>query len=133
MAKMPKEVLDALADPIRLKTLATVNKAGVPNIVVVGTLAAMDEETIIFADLRLGKTKENLFDTGKFTVNVIGSDLSSYQIKGTFKEYQERTPLAEQWNEAVYSRIKMQIRGVVLGRVEEVYSASLQDAGKKLA
>lgn len=133
MVKMTKEVVEALSDPTTLKTLVTVDTSGTPNGVIIGTLTALDDQTIIFADLRLGKSKENLLNNGSFTVNVTGKDLSSYQIKGKFKEYQDRTPLAEQWNEAVYGKIKMQIRGVVLGQVEEVYSASLKDAGKRLA
>ena len=133
MAKMPKEVIDALANPQNLKTLATVSPAGVPNIVVIGTLGALDEETIVFADLRIKKTKENLLKNGSFAVNVVGADLRSYQIKGKYKDYQASGPLADQFNEMVYKMLPIQINGVVLGQVEEVYSACLQDAGKKLA
>lgn len=134
MAKMPKEVLDALADPMAMKVLATVDESNTPNAVIIGTMAAMDEETVICAELKMGKTKENLLGNGKFTLNVTTNDLSSYQIKGKFKEQQQRTPLTEQWNEAVFSKVRMQIKGLFLGQVEEVYSASiLKDAGKKLA
>ena len=60
MAQMPKAVMDALADPGAMKMVGTVSSSGVPNAVIVNTMAALDPEAIAFADLRLGKTKANL-------------------------------------------------------------------------
>ncbi|GAB6275288.1 MAG: hypothetical protein STSR0004_21530 [Peptococcaceae bacterium] len=133
MAKMPKEVLDAVANEGVLKCLATINPTGVLNAVVVGTITALNEETIAFCDLKLGKTKDNLQQTKNFTVTVFTPQMQSYQLKCVFQEFQETGPLAEQFNEAVWSKIKMQIRAVGIGKVEEIYSASLNNPGVKIA
>jgi len=133
MAKMPNNVIDAINNPSALKTVGTVDEKGIPNLVIVGTMSVLDEETVILGDIRLGKTKNNLFSNGKVVMNVICPDLSSYQIKGKYKGYEDTSPLACQFNEAIYDKIKIQCNGIVLIIVEEVYNASLKDAGKKIA
>jgi len=133
MAQMPKKVMDALADPGAMKMVGTVNGSGVPNAVIVNTIAALNPETIAFADLRLGKTKDNLTDTGKMTVTILRPNREAYQVKCSFQSFDETSPLAAEWNEMIYSRMRIQIRAVGMAKVEEVYSACLADAGAKLA
>ena len=133
MAVMPSEVYEAVKREDVLKCMATVDSSGIPNAVVVATVSAMDEETIIFANLKLGKTRENLLNTKKFTVNILTPEMESYQLKCKFLEFQEKGPLAEQVNEKVYSKIKMQISEVGIGKVEEIYSACLSKPGVKIA
>ena len=70
MTKIPGEVMDALTNEQTLKFLATINSSGVLNAVIVATVSALDDETIIFANLKLGKTKENLLQTKKFTISI---------------------------------------------------------------
>mgnify|MGYP005851940123 CR=1 FL=1 len=62
MAKMPKEVVEFFQqDPVKVpKVIATVDANGVPNVVPKGSLMAVDEETIAYADLAPGKTRSNL-------------------------------------------------------------------------
>lgn len=132
MAKIPKEALDILAGPNTLKMLGTVNKAGIPNAAIIGTAGAADEETIIFAELAIKKTKENLLDNKKFTLTALAPTGEGYQIKGTLLEFQERGPLADALSEKVYAMIKKGIRSAVTGKVEEVYSVSLKNPGAKL-
>lgn len=133
MAVMPSEVYEAVKREDALKCLATANSSGILNAVVVATVTAMDEVTIIFANLKLGKTRENLLDTKKFTVNVLTPKMESYQLKCNFLEFQETGPLAEQVNEKVYNKLKIQIREVGIGKVEEIYSAGLSKPGAKIA
>lgn len=133
MAQMPKAVMDALADPGAMKMVGTVSSSGVPNAVIVNTMAALDPEAIAFADLRLGKTKANLNETGKLTVTVLRPNREAYQIKCSFQGFEETSPLAAEWNEMIYGRMRIQIKAVGIGKVEEVYSACLADAGAKLA
>ena len=60
MAKMPKEVIDMLRDTRASKTLATCDDAGKLNVVPKGSLTAVDEETMAFADILGDKTNVNL-------------------------------------------------------------------------
>jgi len=133
MAKMPKEVIDALGNEHALKMMATVNEAGIPNAAVIATVTALGEDMIAFADFRMRKTRENLDKNGKFAVTVLTPDLKAYQIKGRCEGFQDQGPLAEAVNELVYSKVRMQIKAVGLGSVEEVYSVSMQNPGEKLA
>src|SRR3990172_6274747 len=132
MVEMPKEVVEALADFHAAKMVATIDSAGVPNAVIVATVVPIDRKTICFADLRLGKTKENLKQTGKFTVSVIRQNMESYQIRCNFVGYEERGGFADIFAEEIYKKVKLQPRGVVTGTVEEVYSASMTNPGAKL-
>jgi predicted pyridoxine 5'-phosphate oxidase superfamily flavin-nucleotide-binding protein len=129
---MPKEVVAALADPAALKVVATINSSGVPNSVIIATVFPLDPKTIIFSDLRLGKTKENLFQTRKFTVTVLKPNLESYQVRCAFGRFEERGDITNMIAERVFERVGLQPRGVVYGTVEEVYSTCLSNAGTKL-
>lgn len=133
MAKMPREVITALGDEHSLKVLATADETGLPNAAIVATMTPLGEEMVAFADLRLGKTRDNLNKTGKFAVSVLTPQMKAYQIKGTFEGFQETGPLAASVNEMVYNAIKMQIKAVGLGSVDEVYSACMDNPGAKLA
>ncbi|HEX59815.1 MAG TPA: pyridoxamine 5'-phosphate oxidase family protein [Methanomicrobia archaeon] len=132
MAKMPKEVMDMFNDREAAKVLATVSADGVLNVVPVGTLAAVDEETIAFADIFLGKTKSNLEATKKVAATAY-KGLDGYQIKGTFQGFQTSGPLFEQMSKAVKEMLKLDVRAVGTIKVEEVYSVGVKAPGKKLA
>ena len=58
-------VIDIFNDPEASKVLATKDAEGKLNVVPIGTMVAIDEETIGFADVMLGKTRKNLETTGK--------------------------------------------------------------------
>lgn len=132
MAEMPEEVVAALSDPESLKVVATISPTGVPNAAIVATVFPLDRKTIIFADLRLGKTRENLTQTKKFTVAVLRPNLEAYQVKATFGHFEERGAITNMIAERVFERSRLQPRGVVYGVVEEVYSASLGNPGTRL-
>ena len=133
MVEMPKEVFDAMSDFYTLKMVATVNSSGVPNAAIIATVSPLDETTLCFTDLKLGKTKENIFDTKKFTITVLKMNLESYQVRCSFSSYQERGKVADKICEEVYQKIRLQPKGIMIGKVEEVYSTSLTNPGTKLA
>ena len=133
MAEMSTEVVAALSDPSALKVVATISPAGVPNAVIVATVFPLDPKTIIFADLKLGKTKENLLQNRRFTVAVLRPSLESYQVRGTFNRFEERGQVTDMIAEKVFEMSRLQPRGIVYGAVEEVYSTSLSNPGTRLA
>jgi len=66
MAKMTKEVTDLLNDPKASKVLATCDSDGNLNVVPKGSLVAVDEETIAFADIFGGKpTRTSMLPVGQ--------------------------------------------------------------------
>jgi len=60
MAKMPKGVMDVFNDPKSIKVLATAGTILEINAVPKGSLRALDEELIAFADIFGDKTNKNL-------------------------------------------------------------------------
>ncbi len=60
MVSIPKEVMDVLSASDSAKMLATVDAKGIPNVVPLWSIVAVDSETIAFAEVFIKKTKENL-------------------------------------------------------------------------
>jgi len=132
MVKMPKEVMDMFNDWGVSKAIATVDSAGKLNVVPVLTFSVVDEETLAFADVFLGKTKANLDATKTVAVTAF-KGTKGYQIKGTFLEFQDAGAIFAKKKELVKEKLKLDAKSVGLINVEEVYSVSVgPEAGKKL-
>ena len=135
MAKMPKEVMELFNDPASIKFMATVDSEGKPNAVVVASLVAIDDETLAFADLMINKTKKNLLTTKKVAATVYKPTMSSFQVKGTFVEFQNSGLLVEIFNSVDQIRLNTvsNIDSVGLIKVEEVYFAQMPFPGRRIA
>ena len=55
----------------KLGYVATVSKDGTPNLSPKGTIAAIDESTLVFADIRSPQTIENLKENPSIEINVV--------------------------------------------------------------
>ncbi|HEC56861.1 MAG TPA: pyridoxamine 5'-phosphate oxidase family protein [Candidatus Syntrophoarchaeum butanivorans] len=133
MVKMPKEVKDMIGDPGASRTLATVDADGMVNCVPIGTFSAIDDETIVFADVFLGKTKENLEATKKASVTA-WKGMNGYQVKGEFQGFQTSGDLFEKVAKQVKDALKLDIKAVGTIKAKEIYDISVgPDAGKKIA
>jgi uncharacterized protein len=135
MAKMPAKVIERVNDPKAMKTMATVDKDGIPNVAVISSLIAIDEETLVWANLLGVKTPKNLRETGKVAVNVYAPDPGvSYQIKGEFIEFINSGPIFEAFTEhpALKYDPVFGVKSVGVFRVNEVYSAGGYLAGRRI-
>jgi hypothetical protein len=132
MAKMSQEVMAMFNDREASKVLATVDKDDNLNVAPIGSLAAVSEETIAFAYIFPGKTKENLEATRKAAVMAFKA-MSGYQVKGNFEGFQSSGPLFDKFAAQIKQLLKMDIKSVGTIKVAEVYSVSPAEAGKKLA
>lgn len=134
MAKMTKDVMDMLNDPQASKVIATCDSSGMLNVVPKGTLAAIDEETIAFADIFGGKTNVNLNTTSRAAVAVFKMSLPpvGYQIKGTFQGFQNSGTMFDNFAKQVKELLNMDIKGVGVIKVEEVYFAGVPTPGVKI-
>ncbi len=132
MVKMPEEVMDMFNDWDASKTIATADAEGKLNVVPVKTFSVVDEETLAFGDVFLGKTKANLEATQKIAVTAFKGS-TGYQIKGTFQEFLTSGPVFGEKKKQVKEKLKLDAKSVGIIKVEEVYSVSPgPDAGKKL-
>ena len=120
MPVIPDNVLDTLAEPGSVKMVGTVDKDGKPNVVVISTIAVLDPGTIAFADVLLGKTKDNLHKTGKLTVSVLGASGKTYQIKCRFVAFDNKSEMYDRWFEPVWQKMTLQLKGIAIAKVIEV-------------
>ncbi len=135
MAKMTKEVMDVFNDPESAKVLATAGTTALEvNAVPKGSLRAVGEEAIAFADIFGDKTNKNLQLNKKvsalaFKVNPV----AGYQIKGTFIGFQTSGELFDRFAKTIKEKMKLDIRAVGTIRVDEVYAVAPPEPGKKIA
>ncbi len=133
MVSIPKEVIDILSAADSAKMLATVDDNGVPNVVPVWSIVAVDPETIAFAEIFIKKTKENLQKNKKVAIAVFKGPNVGYQIKGALAQFQTSGPIFENFAKKVKEDMKLDTKSVGIIKVDEVYAASPGQDSKKLA
>ena len=134
MAKMPKEVIEVFNDPKSTKVLATAGTILEINAVPKGSLRALDEERIAFADIFGDKTNKNLEVNKKVAALALRMDpMAGYQIKGTFQGFQTSGELFNRFAKEIKEKMKMNVKAVGTIRVDEVYAVVPPQPGKKIA
>ncbi|MGA2310665.1 MAG: pyridoxamine 5'-phosphate oxidase family protein [Candidatus Bathyarchaeia archaeon] len=134
MAKMSKEVMDVFNDPKSVKVLATAGTILEIDAVPKGSLRALDQELIAFADIFGDKTNQNLKVNKKVAALAIRMDpVAGYQIKGTFQGFQTSGGLFDRFAKEAKEKIKLDIKAVGTIRVDEVYAVAPPEPGKKIA
>lgn len=135
MAKMSKEVMDVFNDPSSAKVLATSGSTVLEiNAVPKGSLRAVSEDVIAFADIFGDKTNKNLQLNKKVSALAFKMiPVTGYQIKGTFLGFQTSGELFDRFAKEVKEKIKLDIRAVGTIRVDEVYAVAPPEPGKKIA
>jgi len=125
--------MDVLSASDSAKMLATVDVKGIPNVVPVWSIVAVDPETIAFAELFIKKTKENLEKNKQVAIAVFKGPMTGYQLKGTFSGFQTSGPIFDNFAKKIMEAMKMQIKSVGIIKVGAVFSASPGQDSKKLA
>ncbi len=135
MARMSKEVMDVFNDPGSAKVLATAGSTALEvNAVPKGSLRAVSEEVIAFADIFGDKTNKNLQLNKKVSALAFKMNpVAGYQVKGTFLGFQTSGDLFERFAKEVKERIKLTIKAVGTIRVDEIYAVAPPEPGKKIA
>ncbi len=133
MVKMPPEVQEVInkQSPV---PVATADPDGKPNVIFVGFLRIVDDETIQIADNFFDKTAANMEANPQ--VSIVGYDgeaKKSFQVKGRV-EIVTKGPVYEDVKAWVYAKSKaLPAKAAVVMHVEEVYDAMYgPDAGKRI-
>ena len=124
MAKMPKEVMDLFNDRQANKVLATADADGDPNVVPKGSITAVDEETIAFADIMGTKTNANLKLNKKVALVAVKTSPDGpvgYQVKGTFQQFQDSGPLLDNFIK-IFEPMHLKPKAAGIIKVDEVYN-----------
>jgi predicted pyridoxine 5'-phosphate oxidase superfamily flavin-nucleotide-binding protein len=134
MATMPPSVMEKFADTEAAKFMATIGEDGLPNVVPILSVMPFGEETLVFVDIMMNKTKKNLLANKKAAVSVLTKEGISYQVKGTFEEFQTSGPLFDMF--ASHPLLKYNAysgpRAVGTIHVDAVYTACPPLPGKRI-
>jgi len=135
MAKMSKEVMDVFNDPSSAKVLATAGSTALEvNAAPKGSLRAVSDEVIAFADIFGDKTNKNLQLNKKVSALAFKmSPVAGYQVKGTFLGFQTSGELFNSFAREIKEKINLDIRAVGTIRVDEIYAVAPPEPGKKIA
>jgi hypothetical protein len=102
-AVLSPAVVEAMA-PVGPKFLATLDAEGVPNVVPITSLQAVDESTIIFGELMMWKTRRNLETNPRVCMAVMTPAARGWIIQGDFQEFQRTGPYVDLINSADFYR-----------------------------
>jgi len=134
MVKMPSEVRETL-EKQKPVPIATASKGGVPNVVFIGLLKIVDDETLMIADNFFYKTASNLKENPKISVLCYSSETKkSFQIKGNVTLYKEGENFNQmrEWVHGINN--KLPAKACVMVKITEIYNAMWGPAaGKQIA
>ena len=134
MVKMPPDVKETLQKQ-KPVPLATSSKAGVPNVVFVGAMKILDDETILIADNFFYKTAANLKENPQVSLLCYSSETKkSFQIKGKAEVHMKDKVHDDMiaWVHGINP--KLPAKAAVIVKIEEIYNAMWGPAaGKQVA
>jgi hypothetical protein len=133
MVKMPPDVRETL-EKQKPVPIATASKDGIPNVVFVGLLKIVDDETLMLADNFFYKTAANLMENPKISILCYNSETKkSFQIKGSAMVCKEGPSFNDMRNWVHGINPKLPAKACVMVKVDEIYDAMWGPAaGKKL-
>lgn len=121
MAKLPEEV-KATIDKAATVCIATADKSSVPNVIYVTYLKYLDDETVVIADNKFVKTRENLDNNPKMSFVVMDSDTrKAYQVKGCAECHTEGDKYRSVVDWVHVNHPQMTPKAAFYMQVEEVY------------
>ncbi len=131
---MTQEVKDTLSKT-KPVPLATASKSGVPNVIFVGLVKIVDDETLMVVDNFFNKTAKNLKENPKIALVCYTPDPKrSYQIKGSVQQFTSGKEHEEMQAWARGLNPKLPAKAAVMIKVEEIYdSVSGPNAGTRIA
>lgn len=134
MVKMPPEVKETLQKQ-KPMAIATSSRNGVPNVIYVGLLKILDDETVMLVDNFLNKTAANLAENPRLSMLCYDKEAKRcYQIKGSVKVLTSGPHFDEMRKWVAEVNPKLPARAAVVVKVEEIFdSLSGPNAGKRIA
>lgn len=122
MIKIPEEVKVAInkTSPV---CIATTDNEHVPNIVYVTFLKYIDDTTVVIADNKLAKTKDNILSNSNLSFVVLDPDTKkSYQLKGKVEYLQEGEKFEDVVKWVHEKRPNLHPKGAVYVSITEIFS-----------
>ena len=121
MNNTSEQISKAWDDRQKFIIFTTVNENLIPNSVYIGYASLYDNNTLLIADNKLSKTKENIFSGSKGSVLFITSETKAYQIKGSLS-YETKGKYFDDMKK--WNREDLPGHGVAVLAVEEIFSGA---------
>jgi predicted pyridoxine 5'-phosphate oxidase superfamily flavin-nucleotide-binding protein len=134
MAVITAEVREA-GDKVRIWAFVTADRNGNPNVVPIGTWRFRSDDTVIFMDNYLNKTKKNIFENPRVAFTFWDSEShKSFQLKGSAVIEASGKIFDEEVAKYKARRPNSNPHGVVIVKIDEIYiTQGGPDAGKRIA
>ena len=132
--KMPTQVKETLQKQKPIP-IATASKDGTPNVVFIGSLKIVDDETLLITDNFFYKTAKNLEENPKISVLCYDSETKrSFQIKGSVKVH-KGDKVHEELRAQVHAvNPKNPVKAAVVVKIEAIFDSLWgPTAGTKIA
>ena len=105
----------------KLGYVATISNDGTPNLSPKGTIAVIDESTMVFADIRSPQTMQNLQENPSIEINVVDPfQRSGYRFKGDGKIINDGSEFDKILDYYTKAGVKSKINSVVLVDVKSM-------------
>lgn len=133
MVALTEEMKAAFAT-IKAFPVATASKDGWPNVVPIGFVELVDDDTIWIADNFMKKTLANIRENPKISLYIWGSETKGcFQIKGDVELKMEGPEFAKMQETVRAKMAQAPAKGLMIVKIREVYTCSPgPDAGDKL-
>jgi len=131
MVVLTQEIKESLAGT-KTVFLATAAKNGVPNVVPIGAIKALDDGTILISDQFFNKTLKNMRENPTIAVSWWG-DKGGFQIKGTITIHTDDEVFAKDVAWMKELRPNLTPKSAIIVKVTDVFAVKPgPDAGKKI-
>ncbi|MDP8290088.1 MAG: pyridoxamine 5'-phosphate oxidase family protein [Candidatus Susulua stagnicola] len=122
MIKIPEEVKIAI-DETKPICVATVNNELIPNIIYVAFLKYINDTTIVIADNKLVKTKNNILANSNLSFVVLNPETKkSYQLKGKVEYVQDGEKYQDVFKWVQEKRPDLHPKGALYITITEIFS-----------
>ena len=120
MISIPKDIKN-FVNFQKLGYVATISNDGTPNLSPKGTIAVIDESTMVFADIRSPHTMQNLQENPSIEINVVDPfQRSGYRFKGDGKIINDGSEFDKILDYYTKAGVKSKINSVVLVDVKSM-------------
>jgi len=131
MAVLTQEIKESLAGT-KTVFLATAARNGVPNVVPIGAIKALDDGTILISDQFFNKTLKNMRENPAIAVSWWG-DKGGFQIKGTITIHTDDEVFQKDVAWMKELRPNLTPKSAIIVNVTDVFTVKPgPDAGKKI-
>jgi uncharacterized protein len=129
---MTEEMMEVIGEGNAFVATATLD--GVPNVVPIGFIKALDNKTVLIADSYMVKSRANLEKNPRIAFVVEDAARNPYQFKGSVNIFESGKyyDMVVEWVKDT-NPLAPKPKAAIVISIDEIFSVKVGDAGKKIA